>query len=214
MTQLAQRQEAGVRAHWEEVYSTKRETEVSWYQDKPTLSLALICEAARGTAARVIDVGGGASVLVDRLLGLGFPSPSVLDISEAALDQAKTRLGQAASQVTWLAGDITKVGVLGSFDVWHDRAVFHFLTLEEDRQAYLSLAARSIPAGGHLVLATFALDGPECCSGLSVCRYDAASLARAFVPFFRLVQAAEETHSTPWGASQKFVYCLFRRESR
>lgn len=197
--------------HWENIYSTKAETEVSWYQDAPQLSLRLIQEAAPGNTARVIDVGGGASTLVDCLLELGYPSPTVLDLSPAALDQAKARLGAKARKVHWRTADITAVKTLGQFDVWHDRAVFHFLLSERERNAYVSLAARSLATGKHLLLATFAPDGPEQCSGLPVCRYDAASLERVVQPYFRLVRTVQETHITPWGSSQSFLYGLFRR---
>ena len=212
MSGVVQRQVTAPGAHWEEVYSTQGGTEVSWYQEEPTLSLELIREASKGADTRVIDVGGGDSVLVDRLLSLGYVTPSVLDISAAALERAQARLGSDAARVNWLVGDITKVESLGCFDVWHDRAVFHFLTSQEERQAYVTLAEQSIPVGGHLIMATFAPNGPERCSGLPVCRYDEHSLARTVGPGFTLVRHQEEIHTTPWGATQAFTYALFRRE--
>lgn len=212
MTEGERKQAAPGKAHWEGVYSTKSETAVSWYQEEPTLSLQLIREASLRADTRVIDVGGGASVLVDRLLSLGYAAPTVLDISATSLERARARLGQDAGRVNWVVADLTQLEELGRFDVWHDRAVFHFLTHEEERQAYLTLAERSLPVGGHLIIATFSLAGPECCSGLSVCRYDAFSLTREIGPRFTLTRSVEETHMTPAGATQTFVYCFFRRD--
>ena len=146
------------KTHWEEVYTTKTETGVSWYQDDPKLSLELIGAFAPTEGGRIIDVGGGASILVDRLLDLPFERIAVLDISEAALGKAKSRLGERASRVEWIAADVTEVRDVGSFDVWHDRAVFHFLTEAEDRRKYVDLARRTVPEGGHLIIATFADD--------------------------------------------------------
>lgn len=212
MTRVAIKEGRGdCQAHWEEVYSTKSAAEVSWYQDEPRLSLALIREVAPAPSARIVDVGGGASVLVDRLLDEGYATVAVLDISERALDQAKSRLGQRGGRVQWLVGDLTTLDRLPEFDVWHDRAVFHFLTREEARRSYVALAKRTLPAGGHLIMATFAPDGPEKCSGLPVCRYDAESLAAALGPSFRLVRSVDEVHHTPWGTPQHFIYALFQR---
>lgn len=212
MTSVATTKGRGsLQSHWDEVYSAKRATEVSWYQDEPRLSLALIREVAPAPSARIVDVGGGASVLVDRLLDEGYASVAVLDISERALEQAKMRLGPRGDRVQWLVGDLTTLDRLPEFDVWHDRAVFHFLTTEEARRRYVALAERTLPAGGHLVIATFALDGPDHCSGLPVCRYDAASLAAALGPSFRLARSVDEIHHTPWGAPQHFIYALFQR---
>jgi 2-polyprenyl-3-methyl-5-hydroxy-6-metoxy-1,4-benzoquinol methylase len=198
-------------AHWEDVYSTRAETGVSWYQDEPRLSLELIGAVAPPTGGRIIDVGGGASVLVDRLLDLPFGEIAVLDISETALGKAKARLGERARQVRWVAADVTGVSELGTFDVWHDRAVFHFLTDPADRRSYVDLARRTVPGGGHLVIATFAEDGPPRCSNLDVCRYNARSLASELGEDFSLVREARETHTTPWGSSQAFCYGVFRR---
>src|SRR5579871_955406 len=157
--------------HWERVYSTKGEREVSWFQEEPTLSLKLI-RAVSPATGRVVDVGGGASVLVDRLLDLGFDRLTVLDISGEALARARARLGERAERVRWVEADVTAVESLGEFDVWHDRAVFHFLTEPGDRRKYVELARRSVPSGGHVIIATFAPSGPPKCSGLDVCRYD------------------------------------------
>jgi SAM-dependent methyltransferase len=198
--------------HWEHVYSTKAETGVSWYQDEPRLSLELIGAVAPAVGGRIIDVGGGASVLVDRLLDLPFAEIAVLDISETALGKARARLGGRAERVRWVVADVTEGPELGAFDVWHDRAVFHFLTDAEDRRSYVQLARRTVPEGGHLIIATFAVDGPKRCSDLDVCRYNARSLASELGEGFSIVREARETHTTPWGSSQAFVYGVFRRE--
>jgi SAM-dependent methyltransferase len=198
--------------HWEAVYSTKAETGMSWYQDEPRLSLELIRAVAPPEGGRIIDVGGGASVLVDRLLGFPFGEIAVLDISEVALGKARARLGERAERVRWVVADVTEGPELGTFDVWHDRAVFHFLTDPEDRKSYVELARKTVAEGGHLVIATFADDGPKRCSDLDVCRYDARSLASELGEGFFLMREARETHSTPWGSSQPFFYGVFRRQ--
>jgi 2-polyprenyl-3-methyl-5-hydroxy-6-metoxy-1,4-benzoquinol methylase len=200
------------KAHWENVYQTKGETGVSWYQSDPRLSLELIRSVAPSAGGRIIDVGGGASVLVDRLLDLPFERISVLDISEAALDKARSRLGERAGRVDWTAANITEAQDLGTFDVWHDRAVFHFLTDAADRRRYVELARRTVLEGGHLVIATFADDGPKRCSDLDVCRYNAETMGAELGEGFSLVREARETHTTPWGSSQAFFYGVFRRQ--
>jgi SAM-dependent methyltransferase len=197
--------------HWEHIYSTKAETGVSWYQDEPRLSLELIDAVAPADGGRIIDVGGGASVLVDRLLDLPFGEIAVLDISETALGKAKARLGKRAEGVRWVVADVTEGPEVGTFDVWHDRAVFHFLTDPADRRSYVELARKTVPDEGHLVIATFANDGPKRCSDRDVCRYNARSLASELGEGFSLVKEATETHTTPWGSSQAFFYGVFRR---
>ena len=157
--------------HWEAVYESKGETEVSWYQAEPHLSLELITSVAPARDGRIIDVGGGASVLVDRLLDLPFKEIAVLDISETALGKARARLGERAKRVRWVVADVTEALDLGTFDIWHDRAVFHFLTDAADRRKYVELARQTVPRGGHLIVASFADEGPKRCSGLNVCRY-------------------------------------------
>jgi 2-polyprenyl-3-methyl-5-hydroxy-6-metoxy-1,4-benzoquinol methylase len=198
--------------HWEHVYSTKPETGMSWYQREPRLSLELIGAIAPAKGGRIIDVGGGASVLVDSLLDLPLGEIVVLDISEMALGKAKARLGERAERVHWVVADVTEASELGTFDVWHDRAVFHFLTDAEGRRSYVEVAWKTVPEGGHLVIATFADDGPKRCSDLDVCRYNARSLASELGEGFSLVREARETHTTPWGSSQAFVYGVFRRQ--
>jgi ubiquinone/menaquinone biosynthesis C-methylase UbiE len=199
------------KAHWEEVYAIKGAVGVSWYQAEPRLSLELIRSAAPAVGGRIIDVGGGASVLVDRLLDLPFERIAVLDIAESALDEARRRLGDRAGRVEWIAGDVTEIGDVGTFDFWHDRAVFHFLTDAADRKKYVDLARRTVPEGGHLIIASFADDGPKRCSDLDVCRYNAASMAAELGEGFSLVGQAREMHTTPWNTSQAFFYGVFRR---
>jgi len=194
--------------HWENVYTSKSDEELSWTQAEPATSLALIAEAC--SADSVIDVGGGTSLLAERLLDQGY-AVTVLDISQAAIDRARKRLGDRATQVDWIVADVTAGPDLGTFDVWHDRAVFHFLTAPADRAAYVALLARTVPVGGHAVIATFALDGPEKCSGLEVRRYDGNSLAAELGPRFRLMKSVPEMHRTPWNAPQSFQYSLFKR---
>jgi SAM-dependent methyltransferase len=199
-------------AHWDNVYSTRGETGVSWYQSEPRLSLDLIRSVAPAQGGRIIDVGGGASVLVDRLLNLPFERVTVLDISKTAMSKARSRLGERAGRVDWIAADITEAQALGTFDVWHDRAVFHFLIDAADQGKYVELARQTVPAGGHLVIASFADEGPKRCSDLDVCRYNADSMATELDKGFFLVREARETHMTPSGSSQAFFYGVFTRQ--
>jgi len=194
--------------HWETVYASKGDAELSWTQAEPITSLALIAEAC--SADSVIDVGGGNSLLAERLLDDGY-AVTVLDISQTAIDRARKRLGDRATQVDWMVADVTAGPDLGTFDVWHDRAVFHFLITPADRAAYVALLARTVSVGGHAVIATFALDGPEKCSGLEVRRYDGSALAADLGPGFRLLKSVPELHLTPWNAAQSFQYSLFKR---
>ncbi len=194
---------SALQKHWETVYGSKRDAELSWTLREPATSLALIAEAC--PTGRVIDIGGGTSLLADSLLDRCY-SVTVLDISHTAIDRARTRLGDRAS---WMVADVTSAPDLQTFDVWHDRAVFHFLTTAEDRVAYVELLARTVPAGGHAIIATFTLDGPEKCSGLAVQRYDGPMLAAKLGPRFKLLKSIPELHRTPWGAQQSFQYSLF-----
>jgi SAM-dependent methyltransferase len=199
--------------HWERIYSSKVPTEVSWYQEHPGKSLELIAHTGAGTAARIIDVGGGASVLVAELLARGFTDLTVLDVSSAALKHAEARLGEAdARRVTWMEADITQAALPeSSYDVWHDRAVFHFLTDAEDRKMYIGNMERSVKEGGHIIISTFALDGPLRCSGLDIVRYSPESLQTEFGGGFDLLESCHELHPTPFGTQQSFVYCYFRK---
>lgn len=198
----------GHKGHWEKVYASKSDAELSWTQTEPAASLSLVAEAC--LTGRVIDVGGGTSLLAEKLLDRRY-SVTVLDISQAAIDRARQRLGARADEVGWVTADVTAAPDLGIFDVWHDRAVFHFLTASGDRAAYAALLARTVLVGGHAVIATFALDGPEKCSGLEVQRYDGGSLAAELGPQFHLLKSVAELHRTPWEASQSFQYSLFQR---
>ena len=199
------------KAHWETIYATKAPDEVSWYQASPDFSLALISATGAGKDARIIDIGGGASRLVDALVEAGFTKLTVLDISPTALRRARERLGGRAGQVTWLEADVTAGPMSGTFDVWHDRAVFHFLTEAGDRARYVSAAERALSAGGHLILATFAPDGPPRCSGLPVTRYSAEDLRRELGVAFELVETRTEQHATPMNVRQSFLYARFKK---
>jgi len=198
--------------HWEKLYTTKAATEVSWFQEHAQLSLKLIREAAIPTSASIIDVGGGASTLVDDLLAHGYEHVTVLDLSGAALAAAKARLGSRASQVQWVEADVLEAELPAhAYDVWHDRAVFHFLTTEEERQAYVRKVLLAVKLGGLVIAATFAEDGPTRCSGLPVMRYSAEELHAEFGAPFQLLGHERESHHTPGGNEQKFVYCFCRK---
>lgn len=192
--------------HWQTVYQTKEEDEVSWFQERPAVSLDLIGRSGFGPEAGLIDVGGGASRLIDHLLAAGWRDLTVLDVAKAALDRSRERLGEQAKQVSWVAADITRWQPERRYDLWHDRAVFHFLTDPADRAAYRAVLARALRPGGQAIIGTFAADGPERCSGLPVCRYDAAALAAEFGPSFRLEEALTHEHATPSGKVQKFQF--------
>jgi SAM-dependent methyltransferase len=199
------------KAHWEGVYATRDANEVGWFQPDPTRSLDLIRAVSPGRGS-VIDVGGGASLLVDRLLESGFERVAVLDISGSALETARRRLGERANSIRWIEADLTTVEDIGKFEVWHDRAVFHFLIDPADRRKYIELAERTVTPRGHLIIATFAPEGPTRCSGLVVRRYDARSLADELGNAFSLVRQEAEIHITPRGSPQAFSYAVFRRQ--
>jgi 2-polyprenyl-3-methyl-5-hydroxy-6-metoxy-1,4-benzoquinol methylase len=194
------------RRHWDEVYASKAYAEVSWYQPVPVRSLELIEATGAATDAPIIDVGGGASTLVDALVARGFSDVTVLDVAEGALDQARARLGTAATDVNWLVGDVTAFASERSYRVWHDRAVLHFLVDPEDWQRYVDVLRRALEPGGHLLLATFGPDGPVKCSGLKIRRYSIEMQAELLGPGFELQQHALEDHETPSGGSQQFLY--------
>lgn len=199
------------RAHWEQVYRQKDEADLSWHQDDPRVSFALVCERCPPGGA-VLDVGGGSSLLASRLAAAGR-EVTVLDLSAAALRRAQERGGPLAERVRWVAADVLGPGCpAGPFDLWHDRAVFHFLVEPAQRRRYSERARASLRPGGHLVLATFAPDGPERCSGLPVQRWSADELAAALGPGFQLVESRREVHVTPWGSEQAFLYAVLRRE--
>ena len=200
--------------HWENVYTTKAIDAVSWFQEHAENSLKLIQQTGVPLSAAIIDIGGGASTLVDDLLAKGYSNLSVLDLSAAALNASQTRLGAKASDVNWVVADITKADLpVQSYDVWHDRAVFHFLTSAEDRQAYVQTVLRAVKPGGHVIVATFAEDGPLQCSGLPVMRYNPDELHAEFGEPFTLVHHEKESHQTPFGTAQQFTYCYCRKTS-
>ena len=197
--------------HWEKFYQTKGEREVSWFQEIPAMSLDLIQATGVTAAASIIDIGGGASRLVDALLDAGFEAVTVLDLSEKALATSKTRLGGRAPKINWFAADVTVWQPSEIYDVWHDRAAFHFLTTPEDRAAYVERVLKALRPGGHVIIATFAPDGPERCSGLPVVRHDAASLGEILGPSFELVESRYHDHQTPMQTFQRFQFSRFRR---
>lgn len=204
---------SGTRSHWEEVYTTKAETAVSWYQPHSARSLALITSAAPDHSAAIVDIGGGASRLVDDLIARGYTDLTVLDVAEAALAKSRVRLGRDAGKVDWVVADITTWQPPRIYDVWHDRAVFHFLTEPTLQDAYLSALRAGTSIGSTVIMATFALDGPDKCSGLPVQRYSPATLAARLGPIFRLTHEAEDAHKTPWGSEQRFSYAAFHRQA-
>ena len=202
-----------VKTHWEKVYTTKAPDQVSWYRPHLETSLSLIERAAGGVSASIIDVGGGESTLVDDLLARGYQNITVLDISQTASDVTKQRLKATAERVHWITTDVTKAELAPSaYDVWHDRAVFHFLTSIEQRVAYVRNVARAVKMGGHVIVGTFGPEGPTRCSGLEVMRYDAEALHDQFGTRFRLVESSKELHRTPFGTTQQFLYCYCRVE--
>lgn len=198
--------------HWNQVYAQKADADLSWYQAEATLSLTIVKRLALPKNAAIIDIGGGGpSALASELLDCGFTCLSVLDVSGAALRRCRQRLGDRANQVTWLEVDVTGFVPPQQYDLWHDRAVFHFLTEPKDQQTYVATLHRGLKPGGHAIIATFAPDGPPSCSGLDVVRWEPQALAEALGREFSLTESFRETHQTPWGKPQAFVYCLFRR---
>ena len=196
--------------HWEQVYQSKESTEVSWYQEYPDQSLRMIEKVVASKEAAIIDVGGGASVLIDSLLQKEYSRLAVLDISAAALKCAQQRLCERAEQIEWFVADVTAFTPPHRFSLWHDRAVFHFLTAEADRKKYLDVLRQALEPDAHLVIATFAEDGPEQCSGLPVERYDSEKMKSTLGDEFELLEQQVEAHTTPAGGAQKFNYFLLR----
>lgn len=198
-------------AHWEDVYGRKRADEVSWFAPHLKRSLSFVTKAGLAHEAAIVDVGGGASTLVDDLLERGHSNVTVLDISANAIEVAKRRLGARALEVRWLVGDITEVALPeGAFDFWHDRAVFHFLRQPSDREKYVANVRRALRPGGHILVATFGPEGPQRCSGLDVMRYSSDQLHGEFGGDFKKVESLTEIHATPSGGEQQFVYCYCR----
>ncbi len=197
-------------SHWEQVYQSKESTEVSWYQEYPDHSMRLIEQVAPSKEAAIIDVGGGASVLVDALLQKGYTNLAVLDISESALKCAQQRLCERAGQIEWFVADVTAFEPPHRFSIWHDRAVFHFLTAQSDREKYIAVLRKALLPGTHLIIATFAEDGPEMCSGLPVERYDSEKMKQTLGDDFHLLDQQSESHTTPSGMEQRFNYFLLQ----
>ena len=198
--------------HWEKVYTTKAADNVSWFQAHAELSMRLIRESCPRRDAAIIDVGGGASTLVDERLDDGYPNVTVLDLSSAALAESRRRLGVRGETVRWMEADITCAEFEPhSFDLWHDRAVFHFLTTKKDRIAYVRQVLQAVKPGGHVIMATFGSDGPTQCSGLPVMRYAPDELHAEFGDAFTLLAHEEQLHHTPFGTDQQFVYCMCRK---
>jgi hypothetical protein len=192
--------------HWNQVYQTKATDDVSWYQRRPDVSLALIAASGAGKDTGIIDVGGGASTLLDCLFDEGFTHLAVLDLSGVALGHSRSRLGARAGAVEWFEADVTSFEPPHRFGLWHDRAVFHFLTSADDRRGYVSTLRRTLQPGGAVVISTFALDGPPKCSGLDVVRYDEQSMLAELGAEFELKEVRRETHITPWQSEQRFIY--------
>jgi trans-aconitate methyltransferase len=199
------------REHWNQVYDTKADDEVSWYQRRPLTSLELIEAAAPDPAAAIVDIGAGTSTLVDDLRARGYRDLTVLDVSASAIEKLRKRLGGDGGRVSFIVADITRWDPPRKWDLWHDRAVFHFLVSREEQDAYIGALKKALVPGGTAILATFALDGPEKCSGLPVQRYSAATLAERLGPDFTLVMERPERHVTPRGVTQSFIYAAFRR---
>lgn len=198
--------------HWEKIYATKPAESVSWFQTHAETSMRLLRETGLGRNAAIIDVGGGASTLVDDLLDDCYNDVTVLDLSAAALAESRRRLGQRAANVRWIEADVTRAVLEpNSFDIWHDRAVFHFLTLEADRVAYVTQVLRALKPGGYVIMATFGVNGPTQCSGLPVVRYAPEALHAEFGDAFTLLAHEKQIHHTPFGTNQEFVYCMCRR---
>ena len=199
--------------HWEKVYGTKAPDTVSWYAPHLKTSLSLIHQASINKSAAIIDIGGGESTLIDDLLSEGYEDVSVLDISQQAIDVARARIGKEAGQVQWYCADIIKATLPQNyFDVWHDRAVFHFLTKEAERAKYIEQVMCSVKHGGYVIMSTFGPEGPEKCSGLDVVRYDSENLHKQFGKAFKLINSSTELHQTPMGTTQQFLYCFCRME--
>ena len=202
------------RDHWQDIYSNKTPGEVSWYRAHLEKSLEFIRSCHLDLDARIVDVGGGASTLVDDLLADGYRNLAVIDLAESALGATQKRLGERAASVDWIVGDVrTELLPEQSVEFWHDRAVFHFLSEADDRAAYVTQVTRAVKPGGYVLVATFGLDGPERCSGLPVVRYNAEGIHAVFGDLFEKTAQASELHQTPWGSTQSFVYCLCRRRA-
>jgi SAM-dependent methyltransferase len=199
--------------HWEALYRDRAPELVTWYQEHPALSLSFVAATGLGSGAAVVDVGGGCSLLTDYLIEQGYTNITVLDLSSIAMGYARQRLGDRAEEVTWIEGDVLEYRFDTTFDVWHDRAVFHFLTDPADQERYVDSLSDAVPTGGHVIIATFGLAGPETCSGLPVQRYGPEALSQALGPGFETVGFRTEMHHAPTGVTQQFLYGHFQRRS-
>lgn len=199
-----------VKEHWEKIYQTKNDNELSWYQEKPHTSLNLITETGLAKDTSIIDIGGGDSTLVDNLLVLGYKNISILDISSNALERSKKRLGNKADVVRWIVSDLKEFETDDRYDIWHDRAVLHFLTTEEDIKKYVKVVMRFLKPKGYLIVSTFSLNGPKRCSGIDIKRNSEDSMKKIFYDFEH-IKSFEEEHITPWGAGQIFIYSVFQK---
>lgn len=197
--------------HWENIYTEKLPQEVSWYQQEPTVSLEIIRHFS-DKSARIIDIGGGVSVLIDHLLKRGYSNLALLDISAKALEHVKNRLSDQAAKIEWFEKDITEFVPPHTYDIWHDRAVFHFLTDIKSRQLYVNVLKNAVKPGSHIIIAAFAKDGPKKCSGLDTVQYDNASIQHELGDEFILLDSQPETHITPAGKEQRFIYFVFQRK--
>jgi 2-polyprenyl-3-methyl-5-hydroxy-6-metoxy-1,4-benzoquinol methylase len=197
--------------HWENVYQTKELKEVSWYQPTPITSLDFIKEFNVPKTAKIIDIGGGDSFLVDSLLDLGYTDVTVLDISSAAIERAKQRLAEKAQNVKWIVADAAAFNPIEKYDFWHDRAAFHFLTDEQDISSYLKIAEQNINSSGVLVIGTFSEDGPKKCSGINIKQYSESSMTERLKALFEKINCIRVEHQTPFDTTQNFVFCSFRK---
>jgi 2-polyprenyl-3-methyl-5-hydroxy-6-metoxy-1,4-benzoquinol methylase len=200
-----------LKSHWDKVYCTRQQNEVSWYQPTPKVSLGFIHELNIPSTASVIDVGGGDSLLADNLLAAGFTDITVLDISEAAINRVKQRLGKDAEKINWIVSDITVLHTEKKFDCWHDRAAFHFLTTEEQVEKYLSVAQKHIADNGKMIIGTFSTNGPQKCSGLPVRQYSEQLLSSALKRWFDRIKCITMDHITPSKSIQNFLFCSFKK---
>ncbi|MEN8189292.1 MAG: class I SAM-dependent methyltransferase [Thermodesulfobacteriota bacterium] len=203
----------GDKSHWEKIYSSHSSQQLGWYQESPEISLQFIADSKSGFEAHIIDVGGGTSRLAEMLLQQGYHNLTVFDISSQALNVARLSLAEKAERITWIEGDIISYSFDQQYDIWHDRAVFHFLTEAEDRQKYMQTLNRTLSANGHFIISTFSPEAPPKCSGIPVARYTPQSLRKEVGSGFELLDSREEFHRTPANTEQKFIYCLFKRSS-
>jgi SAM-dependent methyltransferase len=199
------------RQHWEKIYSSKQFNEVSWYQSTPDVSLQFTAQLNISKHARIIDIGGGDSLLVDHLLSLGYDNITVLDISMAAINRARLRLGKDADKIKWVVSDITEFNAAEQYDFWHDRAAFHFLTTKKQVAAYLAVAQNQIAASGKMVIGTFSTDGPDKCSGLPVKQYNENNLTNLLRTYFKKIRCVTTDHLTPFNTLQHFLFCSFQK---